>query len=176
MAWTTPRTWVAAAILTAAQLNTDIRDNENFLFNPPQCRAFNNANISITNNLDTILGLNSERWDSGTPSNNMHDNTTNNSRIICRVAGLYLISGHISWAANATGKRYLQLRLNGATGIAETYERPTVSEVATMSVSTTYQLAVNDYVEMRCYQDSGAALNVSVVGNLSPELSVIRVG
>jgi len=31
MAWTAPRTWVANDILTAAQLNTDIRDNELFL-------------------------------------------------------------------------------------------------------------------------------------------------
>ena len=31
MAWTNPRTWVATDILTAAQLNTDIRDNEDFL-------------------------------------------------------------------------------------------------------------------------------------------------
>jgi hypothetical protein len=31
MAWTTPRTWAAAATLTAAQLNTDIRDNFNAL-------------------------------------------------------------------------------------------------------------------------------------------------
>ena len=31
MAWTAPRTWVANDVLTAAQLNTDIRDNEEFL-------------------------------------------------------------------------------------------------------------------------------------------------
>lgn len=31
MAWTAPRTWVANDILTAAQLNTDVRDNELFL-------------------------------------------------------------------------------------------------------------------------------------------------
>lgn len=29
MAWTTPRTWVANDVLTAAQLNTDVRDNMN---------------------------------------------------------------------------------------------------------------------------------------------------
>lgn len=29
MAWTAPRTWVAGAVLTAAQLNTDVRDNLN---------------------------------------------------------------------------------------------------------------------------------------------------
>ena len=31
MAWTAPRTWVANDVLTAAQLNTDVRDNELFL-------------------------------------------------------------------------------------------------------------------------------------------------
>lgn len=31
MAWVSPRTWVASAILTAAQLNTDVRDNLNYL-------------------------------------------------------------------------------------------------------------------------------------------------
>ena len=31
MAWTAPRTWAATNVLTAAQLNTDIRDNEEFL-------------------------------------------------------------------------------------------------------------------------------------------------
>jgi len=31
MAWTSPRTWVAAAVLTAAQLNEQVRDNLNYL-------------------------------------------------------------------------------------------------------------------------------------------------
>lgn len=31
MAWTDPRTWVAGAKLTAAQLNTDVRDNLDFI-------------------------------------------------------------------------------------------------------------------------------------------------
>ncbi len=29
MAWTTPRTWVAGEVLTAALMNTHVRDNEN---------------------------------------------------------------------------------------------------------------------------------------------------
>jgi len=31
MGWTSPRTWVAGSVLTAAQLNTDVRDNLNYL-------------------------------------------------------------------------------------------------------------------------------------------------
>ena len=33
MAWTTPRDWVAGEVVLASQLNTHIRDNENYLFN-----------------------------------------------------------------------------------------------------------------------------------------------
>jgi len=32
MAWTTPRTWVTSELVTAAMMNTDIRDNINFLY------------------------------------------------------------------------------------------------------------------------------------------------
>ena len=32
MAWTTPNTWVVGAILTAAQLNTHLRDNTRYLY------------------------------------------------------------------------------------------------------------------------------------------------
>lgn len=32
MAWTTPRTWVAAELVTAAIMNPHIRDNENYLY------------------------------------------------------------------------------------------------------------------------------------------------
>ena len=31
IAWTTPRTWVTGELVTAAQMNTDVRDNINFL-------------------------------------------------------------------------------------------------------------------------------------------------
>ena len=34
MAWTTPRTWVTNELVTAAMLNTHIRDNLNYLLNP----------------------------------------------------------------------------------------------------------------------------------------------
>lgn len=46
MAWTTPRTWVATAILTAAQLNTDLRDNLNSIIaatDPPTANLITRA-------------------------------------------------------------------------------------------------------------------------------------
>lgn len=35
MAWTTPQTWVDGNVLTAAELNEQVRDNLNFLFSKP---------------------------------------------------------------------------------------------------------------------------------------------
>lgn len=37
--WTAPRTWVAGNVLTAAQLNTDVRDNVGYLKDSPSLAA-----------------------------------------------------------------------------------------------------------------------------------------
>jgi len=49
MAWTTPRTWVAGEVPTAAIMNAHVRDNLNALKDPPQAVAENyNATLSTT--------------------------------------------------------------------------------------------------------------------------------
>lgn len=57
MSWTTPRTWVASEVVTAAMLNTHIRDNLNYLFSSiyPVGSIYINANVST--NPATLLGF-----------------------------------------------------------------------------------------------------------------------
>jgi hypothetical protein len=136
-------------------------------------RVYHNANQSITNTTATALAFNSERWD----TNVIHDTVTNNSRLTCKTAGIYQINGNISWATHATGLRILQMKLNGATIIAHN----TVVSVGgafqtTMVIGTTYQLAVNDYLQLEVYQNSGGALNVETGANYSPEFMMTRLG
>lgn len=50
MAWTTPRTWVAGNILTAAQLNTDVRDNTNALYDSQKRLAYVDKGTGGTSN------------------------------------------------------------------------------------------------------------------------------
>lgn len=49
MAWTTPRTWVAAEIVTASNMNTHVRDNLSFLRDTRMTPdVFVNANVGPT--------------------------------------------------------------------------------------------------------------------------------
>lgn len=127
---------------------------------------------SITNNTVTTLAFDTEISDNDV----IHDNATNNSRLTAKTAGTYLIIGNVRWDANTTGTRVCEIRINGGTIIAENYAAPTPSSVMSHVVATIYEMAVNDYVELRVTQFSGGALNVAVVSASSPLFMMKRIG
>lgn len=137
-------------------------------------RVTHNAAQAATTAVALVLAFNTERFD----TNAIHDTAVNNSRLTCKTAGLYLIVGNIEWAANATGYRRLDIRLNGATLIASEREGDVVVAAITtiQHITTIYQLAVNDYVELLATQTSGGNLNVNSTANISPEFMMVRVG
>lgn len=170
MAWTDPANFVVASFPTAAQLNA-ILDNFDAL--KSGARAYHNAAQSIAHNTTTALAFNSERYDvDGVGGSTIHDNVTNNSRLTCRVAGVYSIVGCVQWAGSTTGLRQVEIRLNGATIIGQVIQAAVIATEVTLNVTCEYALAVNDYVELLAYQNSGIALNVNVSGNASPEFSM----
>ena len=131
-------------------------------------RVYNSANISIPHNTNTILTFDSERWDTDT----IHDTTTNTSRLTCKTAGKYIISAGVEFSADTAQQRQVKILLNGTTVIA--YHSNDTSNVPTprFAISTPYNLAVNDYVEVQVYQNSGSALNVVAASAYSPEFSI----
>lgn len=167
MGWAVPRTWTTADLATAAMLNQDMRDNPSFLHDPPCCRVYNNANLSIANATDYVLhSMNAEYYDTDV----MHDLVTNNSRITIKTAGKYLVVGRVSYASNTTGTRGLRIVKNNGAGTnyedvaftpANTAAQSTFLLVATVDV-----FVVNDFLELGCYQTSGAALNSEYTASL----------
>lgn len=139
----------------------------------PAARVYHSANQSIANNSSVVLAFNSERFDNDV----IHDNATNNSRLTCKTAGKYLITFHGGFDFHATGTRSFYLRLNGATiiGIGQLAPIP-ATDGTFFTVSTLYDLIVNDYVEIQAYQTSGGALNVVAAPMYSPEFMMIKVG
>ncbi len=136
-------------------------------------RVYHNVAQTIPDSVETILAFNSARYDTDT----IHDNVTNNSRLTCKTAGIYLIIGQVQFDPNATGFRQLSVKLNGATlldlvsvGIRN------VANQWMADISTIYSLAVNDYVEISVYQSSGGNLNVVNESNRSPEFMMQRIG
>jgi hypothetical protein len=137
----------------------------------PSCRVYNNANISVNDSTATGLTFNSERWD----NNNLHDLTVNTGRLTCRKRGIYSISCNVRFASNAVGYRLVYIKINGGSSISSMLTNA-VSGVGTrISISTQYELQVNDYVEVEVYQTSGGALNIESNGNYSPEFMMTKI-
>ncbi len=136
--------------------------------------VYHNANQSTNNVTTTTLAMNSERWD----TDNCHDNTTNNSRLTCKTAGKYLIVGGIRWAANATGYRVSIIKLNGITEIGENRFMAVTTGGSCTSCRTAAirDLAINDYVELIAFQNSGGALNCEYDPQNSCEFAMMRIG
>lgn len=123
----------------------------------PQARVYNSANIShVTSGTEQTVTFNSELYDSG----GLHSTSANTSRLTAPITGLYDIGASIRFASNATGYRYIYLLLNGATAII-VHSVPAANGIVTvLPVSTHYQLAAGDYVEVVANQTSGGALNL----------------
>lgn len=172
MAWSTPSTRATDDVVTAAIWNQDAVSNPIFLHDPPSCRVYNSANISISNATNTALTFNSERWDTDT----MHSTSTNTGRLTFTTAGKYLITAHVRFAANATGMRNVTVRANGSTILASNQRDASAGSWETdFSFSTLYAFNAADYVELLVYQDSTAALDVTVTANYSPEFAAVWV-
>ena len=118
-------------------------------------RVYNSANQSIPDATYSVVAHDSESYD----TDNIHDPVTNNSRLTCRTAGKYLIGAEIRWLANATGRRMVILRQN-ATNIVNMSMGVPSAETFTQCLSTVWDLAVDDYLELTVYQNSGAPLDL----------------
>lgn len=177
MAWTTPRTWVAANQLTAAQLNVDVRDNSTFLRTAHGCRVYSSSATiaTLTTATDTVLSFNAEDYD----SDSFHDTVTNPSRITIPAgvgAGTYRLFASVSFANNGTGRRRVHFRKNGTTDIGGYGSAGSASGGPLfIAAYTEVVLASGDYIEVMAYQDSGGnlAVNGSTISDTTFGLSLI---
>lgn len=136
------------------------------------CRAYHQSAQSINDVTETVLDLDAERYDTDA----YHSTVTNNSRITIPSgkAGRYVITGGVLWGT-ATGWFKVELLLNGTDIIAANTQYELATS-ARMNISTIYDLAVADYLEMRVYQNTGGAVNISATQYYSPELALQYLG
>lgn len=57
MPWTTPSTWAAAQVVTATQLNQQLRDNLNYLLSRPHQRIIRTAAANYTTTSTTFVDI-----------------------------------------------------------------------------------------------------------------------
>lgn len=165
MTYTAPTTFAVGDEFTASWQNTYIKANLDFLATPPSVRATASSTTAIATGTWSLIAFDAETWDWATTA--MHDNSTNNSRLVAPVAGKYQVTAHTTWTANATGSRVIQIRKNAAGNVASGTQLSQSLYAASASqldyqVTDTFDLAANDYIEIWRYQNSG--------GNLAPQL------
>jgi hypothetical protein len=126
----------------------------------PSCYVYLTADQSINNTTDTAISWTSESYDTDT----MHDTSGSQSRITINTAGKYSLKSKISFAVNATGRRYIFVKKNGADlqgGYFETTVNPTASAQTHAEIVIDVNATATDYFEIFAYQASGGALAVT---------------
>jgi hypothetical protein len=152
----------ATGTVAPAAWGDQIRENDEFLIDPPACAVFNSTTQSLTNDTVTMLSANSEFFDNDA----MHSTVTNNSRITIQTAGRYLLIATVEYSGAATtGYRSTGYAINGTAGPIGGQVVMAVSTASTVTRLTairTAVLAVGDYVETTGHQTSGGNLNCSL--------------
>ena len=92
---------------------------------------------------------------------------------------MYLIGVGVYWIATALGRRYVEILINStAIAVEESAAQASVLSAPRQTVNTIWQMAAGDVAEFRAFQDSGAGggVNISTLGNTSPEAWIWRIG
>ena len=138
---------------------------------PPFSRVRNSANLAIPTAAVTPITFDADVYD----TDDMHSTSLNTNRLTINTPGIYLITGHISFAGNATGSRDVAIRYAGTTYLAYV-NVPASSNGNIFSISTAYAFVATDWIELVVYQNSGGNLNVLSGSAYSPEFSATWLG
>ena len=179
MPWMTPRTWVTSEMVTAALLNTYLRDNLQFARDQVAARIHRSAaagNQSISNAADNRVDMDTIDFDTtGTIVDLAND------RLTFPVAGKYIVGANARFVANATGHRELRIYYHDSVANVDVRVDLDGSEAVTgmapvMSTDTIFDCKAGDYVYLAVWQNSTAALNLIVLEPADPVLYIAREG
>lgn len=138
------------------------------------CSLWKSANQSISNVSQTAITFNNEDFD----TSGFHDNVTNSDRVTipAGLAGKYLVTSKIDFAANATGQRVLYHFINGVLVNLAVQPVNSTANGSSFELSGVYNLSAGNYINLQVYQDSGGALNVLGAAQYYTNLQVIYLG
>lgn len=164
--FTTPTTWAAGNVPTAAQFNAQLRDNVLHLATPVACQATRTTNLSIPNSTSTAITFTStDSWD----TDSIHSTSTNPSRFTIPTGqdGIYWCYCDALFAVAGGTIRYLAIYKNGSALVTTPGHLISATQPFAAVFSTEVWggrevlLAAGDYIEFHAFQDSGGAINIT---------------
>lgn len=175
MAWTAPRTWVVGEIVTAAMLNSNVRDNLLALRDPPACAVRRVVSYSVPDSTSTNIDLDTEDTD----TDGMWALSPQPTRITIQTTGFYLFGAMVLFDGSSTGHRQLWVdwTYNSGAGnvtAADTGRRAAwITTPVRLTVSAGRYLQAGDYLRLWVWQNAGGALLV-LASDISPNLWAVR--
>jgi hypothetical protein len=124
----------------------------------PSVGAYAGTTQALSDTVETAVNFGSEEWDT---DSGMHDTVTNNSRITCLTPGMYSFVGQVAFASNATGIRETDLKLNGASYVADTLWGASPGFETIVGISSQYPMGYGDYMQLMALQTGNASLNIN---------------
>lgn len=172
MAWTTPKTWTVGEVVTAANINTHLRDNLLSIY-PARVQVYNAGTATIANNTITTLAFDQEDIDSDA----FHSTSTNNSRLTvpAGLSGDYFVYGQVAMAS-FTGSVEALIKRNATTIVASHTAGSGTASGPGVWVGRVLTLAVGDFVELQVWQNSGGNVTLNGgAGDLAPFFGMFRL-
>lgn len=126
----------------------------------PACHAYQVNSQNIPTGTDTAIIFDAESFD----NDNIHDNSTNNTRLTCRTSGIYRISA-IAWYGGGAGTyRYSYISLNRSMNLAVSQITQNAANAYALgaTLTTNYALSANDYIELFMSHDKGSDIVTGV--------------
>jgi hypothetical protein len=152
----------ATGTVPPATWGDQVRDNLEFLIDPPATSVTHSAQETTVHNTIKTLAADTENFD----NNAMHSTVTNNSRITIQTAGRYIFGASISWVASAVGPNAHLVRflVNGTDNydISQHLSIGDGARALVQSGTRTLTLAVSDFVEVQVRQVEAANQNVQL--------------
>lgn len=129
----------------------------------PRVKVYAGSDGAVGNNSVTLFGFDAESYKT---VSTMHNNTTNNSRLVAPKTGLYAVAGSACFALHATGRREIQFRKNangvnsGGTRVFENSYKSDATDITTIGAYVEVELVANDYLEMFLLENCGFSLAI----------------
>ncbi len=143
----------ATGTVAPASWGDQVRDNLEFLVDPPTCSVSHSTTQTIATATVTTMSADTEAFD----NDSMHSIATNTSRITIQTAGRYFIYGTVLFSQNgAASFRRVSILHNGTTSYGGMQIVGSTTVDMRIQATRSLVLAAGDYVECTVRQDSGA--------------------
>lgn len=130
---------------------------DNFQHVPQAKVTLGGAGSPIGNGVVVTAGWGAETYDIS-PNNDQHDNVTNNSRLTCRVAGLYVVGTNVQWGTGTSaGRTQVEMFQNAVRTAVAVHA---FVDFGAIQLTDILRLNVGDFATVTVFQSSGGSVTM----------------